>query len=76
MILLPYPKIYILLVESYHIKTCNFGLQDDNDLLRRSPGTPVFTAPECCLGQDSVPKGLDYAAIEINNKQHTGYIIL
>lgn len=50
MILLPYPKICILLVESYHIKTCNFGLQDDNDVLRRSPGTPVFTAPECCLG--------------------------
>ncbi|GFS30878.1 hypothetical protein Acr_00g0014580 [Actinidia rufa] len=24
--------------------------QDDNDELRRSPGTPVFTAPECCLG--------------------------
>lgn len=27
-----------------------FILQDDNDELRRSPGTPVFTAPECCLG--------------------------
>ncbi|BBH04956.1 geminivirus rep interacting kinase 2 [Prunus dulcis] len=25
-------------------------LQDENDELRRSPGTPVFTAPECCLG--------------------------
>ena len=25
-------------------------LQDDDDQLRRSPGTPVFTAPECCLG--------------------------
>nr|XP_009421208.1 PREDICTED: serine/threonine-protein kinase GRIK2 isoform X2 [Musa acuminata subsp. malaccensis] len=23
---------------------------DDNDVLWRSPGTPVFTAPECCLG--------------------------
>ncbi|CAI0397758.1 unnamed protein product [Linum tenue] len=23
--------------------------EDDNDELRRSPGTPVFTAPECCL---------------------------
>ncbi|XP_011040879.1 PREDICTED: serine/threonine-protein kinase GRIK2-like isoform X2 [Populus euphratica] len=22
---------------------------DDNDELRRSPGTPVFTAPECCV---------------------------
>ena len=27
-----------------------FILQDGNDELRRSPGTPVFTAPECCLG--------------------------
>lgn len=25
-------------------------IEDDNDELRRSPGTPVFTAPECCLG--------------------------
>ncbi|KAI8031761.1 putative protein phosphatase 2C 24 [Camellia lanceoleosa] len=24
--------------------------EDDNDELRRSPGTPVFIAPECCLG--------------------------
>uniref|UniRef100_A0A1J3CRW3 non-specific serine/threonine protein kinase n=1 Tax=Noccaea caerulescens TaxID=107243 RepID=A0A1J3CRW3_NOCCA len=23
--------------------------KDDDDQLRRSPGTPVFTAPECCL---------------------------
>lgn len=30
-----------------------FYLKGDNDVLRRSPGTPVFTAPECCLGQDS-----------------------
>jgi len=27
-----------------------FILQNGNDELRRSPGTPVFTAPECCLG--------------------------
>lgn len=25
-------------------------IQDGNDELRRSPGTPVYTAPECCLG--------------------------
>ena len=25
-------------------------MKDDDDQLRRSPGTPVFTAPECCLG--------------------------
>lgn len=29
-------------------------MQDDNDELRRSPGTPVFTAPECCLGWGSL----------------------
>jgi len=27
-----------------------FILQDNKDELRRSPGTPVFTAPECILG--------------------------
>ncbi|XP_010520363.1 PREDICTED: serine/threonine-protein kinase GRIK2 [Tarenaya hassleriana] len=26
------------------------SFEDDNDELRRSPGTPVFTAPECCVG--------------------------
>lgn len=26
------------------------AFEDDDDELRRSPGTPVFTAPECCLG--------------------------
>ncbi|CAN8255030.1 unnamed protein product [Cochlearia groenlandica] len=26
------------------------AFKDDDDQLRRSPGTPVFTAPECCLG--------------------------
>ena len=30
----------------------NYVLQDGNDELRRSPGTPVYTAPECCLGED------------------------
>ncbi|KAF6177141.1 hypothetical protein GIB67_025478 [Kingdonia uniflora] len=27
-------------------------LTDDNDELQRSPGTPIFTIPECCLGED------------------------
>ncbi|XP_010535596.1 PREDICTED: serine/threonine-protein kinase GRIK2 [Tarenaya hassleriana] len=26
------------------------AFEDDKDELRRSPGTPVFTAPECCIG--------------------------
>jgi serine/threonine protein kinase len=37
------------------IKICDFGVsclcEDDNDEIGRSPGTPVFTAPECCLGK-------------------------
>ncbi|CAK9201065.1 unnamed protein product [Sphagnum troendelagicum] len=36
------------------IKICDFGVsracEGGNDELRRSPGTPVYTAPECCLG--------------------------
>lgn len=28
-------------------------MQDDNDEIKRSPGTPVFTAPECCLGMSN-----------------------
>ncbi|XP_024387223.1 serine/threonine-protein kinase GRIK1 isoform X2 [Physcomitrium patens] len=36
------------------VKICDFGcsrtFEGDNDELWRSPGTPVFTAPECCSG--------------------------
>ncbi|KAG0586979.1 hypothetical protein KC19_2G132100 [Ceratodon purpureus] len=36
------------------IKICDFGcsrmFEGENDELRRSPGTPVYTAPECCSG--------------------------
>jgi [calcium/calmodulin-dependent protein kinase] kinase len=36
------------------IKICDFGLsrmfEGGNDELQRSPGTPVYTAPECCSG--------------------------
>ncbi|RZR70949.1 hypothetical protein BHM03_00002468 [Ensete ventricosum] len=38
----------------YHNRDDMSGSQgqhkDGNDVLCRSPGTPVFTAPECCLG--------------------------
>lgn len=57
----------VFLVLHYHVQIYDFGFQDDNDELRRSPGTPVFTAPECCLGQDSLPKECD-AVVEIINK--------
>ncbi|KAL8092377.1 serine/threonine-protein kinase GRIK1-like isoform X1 [Apium graveolens] len=44
----------LLVTGSGTVKIGDFSVsqvfQDDNDELRRSPGTPVFTAPECCLG--------------------------
>lgn len=39
--------------------------EDDNDELRRSPGTPVFTAPECCLGLTYHGKAADTWAVGI-----------
>ncbi|XP_021645227.2 serine/threonine-protein kinase GRIK2 isoform X2 [Hevea brasiliensis] len=38
---------------------------DDNDELRRSPGTPVFTAPECCLGLTYHGKAADTWAVGV-----------
>ncbi|KAG9445557.1 hypothetical protein H6P81_011685 [Aristolochia fimbriata] len=44
----------LLVTSSGSVKIGDFSVsqvfEDDNDELRRSPGTPVFTAPECCLG--------------------------
>ncbi|XP_042512028.1 serine/threonine-protein kinase GRIK1-like isoform X2 [Macadamia integrifolia] len=44
----------LLVTSAGTVKIGDFGVsqvfEDDNDELRRSPGTPVFTAPECCLG--------------------------
>ncbi|XP_068652592.1 serine/threonine-protein kinase GRIK1-like [Aristolochia californica] len=44
----------LLVTSSGTVKIGDFSVsqvfEDDNDELRRSPGTPVFTAPECCLG--------------------------
>ncbi|OVA18100.1 Protein kinase domain [Macleaya cordata] len=37
--------------------------EDDKDELRRSPGTPVFTAPECCLGLTYHGKAADTWAL-------------
>ncbi|PSR95183.1 Serine/threonine-protein kinase [Actinidia chinensis var. chinensis] len=39
--------------------------EDDNDELRRSPGTPVFTAPECCLGLTYHGKTADTWAVGV-----------
>ncbi|AES88594.2 Serine/Threonine kinase family protein [Medicago truncatula] len=39
--------------------------EDDNDMLRRSPGTPVFTAPECILGVTYSGKAADTWAVGV-----------
>ncbi|XWS73707.1 hypothetical protein CRYUN_Cryun02cG0151500 [Craigia yunnanensis] len=39
--------------------------EDNNDELRRSPGTPVFTAPECCLGLTYHGKAADTWAVGV-----------
>ncbi|CAM8916427.1 unnamed protein product [Rhodiola kirilowii] len=39
--------------------------EDDRDELRRSPGTPVFTAPECCLGLTYHGKAADIWAVGV-----------
>ncbi|KAF0889173.1 hypothetical protein E2562_022440 [Oryza meyeriana var. granulata] len=45
----------LLITINGNVKIGDFSVsqifEDDDDTLRRSPGTPVFTAPECC--QDS-----------------------
>ncbi|KAF8403926.1 hypothetical protein HHK36_012032 [Tetracentron sinense] len=42
----------LLLTRSGRVKIGDFSVsqvfEDDNDVLRRCPGTPAFTAPECC----------------------------
>lgn len=44
----------------------NNTLQDGNDELRRSPGTPVYTAPECCLGEDVCALICFFAVVDKN----------
>ncbi|XVE86118.1 hypothetical protein DITRI_Ditri18aG0010700 [Diplodiscus trichospermus] len=43
----------LLLTKSGRVKIGDFSvsqaIEDDNDELRRCPGTPAFTPPECCL---------------------------
>ncbi|TKY67230.1 Serine/threonine-protein kinase GRIK2 [Spatholobus suberectus] len=41
------------------------AFEDDNDELRRSPGTPVFTAPECILGLTYRGKAADTWAVGV-----------
>lgn len=51
------------------VKIADFSVsqvfEDDNDELRRSPGTPVITAPECCLGLTYRGKAADTWAVGV-----------
>ncbi|KAL8172498.1 hypothetical protein V2J09_024302 [Rumex salicifolius] len=51
------------------VKIADFSVsqvfENDNDELRRSPGTPVITAPECCLGLTYRGKAADTWAVGI-----------
>ncbi|KAF8403039.1 hypothetical protein HHK36_011134 [Tetracentron sinense] len=59
----------LLVTSTGIVKIGDFGVsqvfEDDNDELRRSPGTPVFTAPECCLGLTYHGKASDTWALGI-----------
>ncbi|KAH0467350.1 hypothetical protein IEQ34_004588 [Dendrobium chrysotoxum] len=59
----------LLVTKGGAVKIGDFSIshafEDDNDLLWRSPGTPVFTAPECCIGLDYHGKTADVWAVGV-----------
>ncbi|XP_016434080.1 serine/threonine-protein kinase GRIK1 [Nicotiana tabacum] len=59
----------LLVTASGRVKIGDFSVsqafEDDNDKLRRSPGTPVFTAPECCVGGRYHGKAADTWAVGV-----------
>ncbi|XP_026665455.1 serine/threonine-protein kinase GRIK2-like isoform X2 [Phoenix dactylifera] len=59
----------LLVTRNGKVKIGDFSVsqvfEDDNDVLRRSPGTPVFTAPECCLGLTHHGKAADTWAVGV-----------
>ncbi|KAK9168871.1 hypothetical protein Syun_001011 [Stephania yunnanensis] len=59
----------LLITTQDTVKILDFSVSqifvDDNDELQRSPGTPVFTAPECCLGSKYHGKAADTWALGI-----------
>ncbi|KAE8734791.1 Serine/threonine-protein kinase GRIK2 [Hibiscus syriacus] len=59
----------LLITSTGTVKIGDFSVsqvfEDENDELRRSPGTPVFTAPECCLGLTYHGKAADTWALGV-----------
>lgn len=59
----------LLVTQNGTVKIADFSVsqvfEGDNDELRRSPGTPVITAPECCLGLTYHGKAADTWAVGI-----------
>ncbi|XP_076894134.1 serine/threonine-protein kinase GRIK1-like isoform X1 [Bidens hawaiensis] len=59
----------LLVTASGSVKIADFSVsqvfEDGNDMLRRSPGTPVFTAPECCQGLTYHGKAADTWAVGV-----------
>lgn len=59
----------LLVTSTGSVKIGDFSVsqvfEDENDELRRSPGTPVFTAPECCLGLTYHGKSADTWAVGV-----------
>ncbi|PSR89975.1 Serine/threonine-protein kinase [Actinidia chinensis var. chinensis] len=59
----------LLVTATGTVKICDFSVgqvfEDDDDELRRSPGTPVFTAPECCLDLTYRGKAADTWAVGV-----------
>ncbi|KAJ6739566.1 MAP/MICROTUBULE AFFINITY-REGULATING KINASE [Salix koriyanagi] len=57
-------RLHATLLLDHRTHLANYD-KDDNDELRRSPGTPVFTAPECCLGVIYHGKAADTWAVGV-----------
>lgn len=59
----------LLVSRDGNVKIADFSVsqafEGDNDELRRSPGTPVITAPECCLGLTYRGKAADTWAVGV-----------
>ncbi|MED6218517.1 Glutamate receptor ionotropic, kainate 1 [Stylosanthes scabra] len=59
----------LLITREGKVKIGDFSVsqafEDDNDILYRSPGTPVFSAPECCAGGRYHGKASDTWAVGV-----------